>query len=89
MHSICTEGTAGSADQDTVVAVRRHGEELHIINSNEKKYPAHHYSVDPEQEVDIASKAWTNYFLAAYKVHSTLKSDSSVTDAFRREFMSS
>ena len=71
------------------MAVRRYGTELQIVNLNKEKYPAHNYSIDPEQEVDVASKAWTNYFLAAYKVQSKQKLDIPPTDTFRREFMSS
>lgn len=51
------------------MAIRNSGSELIVANSNDQKYPTETLEADPKQEVDIASHKWTNYFLAAYKVH--------------------
>lgn len=54
--------------QDTVVAIRRFGSQLHVANVKEEEYASEIFEVDPGQEVDVLSHKWTNYFLAAYKV---------------------
>ncbi len=53
--------------QDTVVAVRKGGDELVICNVEAEKYPEKAFSIDPAQEVDVGKHNWGNYFLAAYK----------------------
>ncbi|PSC75650.1 Galactokinase [Micractinium conductrix] len=52
---------------DTVVAVRRGGDELVVCNVDANKYPEQRFGVDPAQEVDVGKHNWGNYFLAAYK----------------------
>lgn len=52
---------------DTVVAVRRAGDQLVVCNVDADKYPEKVFGVDPAQEVDVGKHNWGNYFLAAYK----------------------
>ncbi|KAK9816763.1 hypothetical protein WJX72_004871 [[Myrmecia] bisecta] len=53
--------------QDTVVAIRKGGNDLVIGNLNKHKYPDVTLSVDPSKPVDVANHSWANYFHAAYK----------------------
>lgn len=50
------------------MAIRKAGDDLKVANLNKENYPTYTFSIDPSQSVDVASSAWTNYFLAAYKV---------------------
>ncbi|EFN57575.1 hypothetical protein CHLNCDRAFT_57327 [Chlorella variabilis] len=52
---------------DTVVAVRKSGDQLVVCNVEAGKYPEKTFSIDPAQEVDVGKHNWGNYFLAAYK----------------------
>ncbi|KAL4860073.1 Galactokinase [Chlorella vulgaris] len=52
---------------DTVVAVRKAGDQLIVCNVEASKYPEKAFSIDPAQEVDVGKHNWGNYFVAAYK----------------------
>lgn len=53
--------------QDTVVAIRCHGSEVHVTNKHADKFKDCVYGTDPSQEVDTSNHQWANYFMAAYK----------------------
>ncbi|KAK9826693.1 hypothetical protein WJX74_010258 [Apatococcus lobatus] len=53
--------------QDTIVAIRKAGDQLVITNIKSSEYPDYTFSVDPSQKVDADNHAWANYYLAAYK----------------------
>eukprot|EP00192_Tetraselmis_astigmatica_P018741 CAMPEP_0117677054 /NCGR_PEP_ID=MMETSP0804-20121206/16537_1 /TAXON_ID=1074897 /ORGANISM="Tetraselmis astigmatica, Strain CCMP880" /LENGTH=249 /DNA_ID=CAMNT_0005486305 /DNA_START=296 /DNA_END=1041 /DNA_ORIENTATION=+ len=60
---------------DTVVAVRKGGERLHISNLEEERFRDIYFNVDPKQSVETAHHTWGNYIMCAYKgVHEHLTS---------------
>eukprot|EP00879_Flechtneria_rotunda_P021739 GHRR01022923.1.p1 GENE.GHRR01022923.1~~GHRR01022923.1.p1 ORF type:complete len:434 (+),score=135.31 GHRR01022923.1:308-1609(+) len=53
--------------QDTIVAIRKGGDNLTISHLDPDKYPTVSFGTDPAQAVDTANHTWANYFLSAYK----------------------
>lgn len=52
---------------DTVVAIRKYGNDLTLSNFDSDEYGDISFSADPHQSVDVSNHTWGNYFLSAYK----------------------
>mmetsp|Transcript_13436 Transcript_13436/g.40635 ORF Transcript_13436/g.40635 Transcript_13436/m.40635 type:complete len:492 (-) Transcript_13436:416-1891(-) len=54
-------------NQDTVVAIRRGGDQVVVTSIHPQDFADCTYGADPAQEVDTNNHQWANYFMCAYK----------------------